>query len=155
LKELGDTGRELFLFDTFAGMPPPGARDLSISGRAASEQIKEGWGTSAEDEVASNLRSTGYPMECVRLVKGKVEDTVPARAPAQIALLRLDTDWYQSTRHELEHLYPRLARGGVLIIDDYGHWRGAKEAVDAYFEKLSPRPLLMRLDYTGRSCLKP
>jgi hypothetical protein len=64
-------------------------------------------------------------------------------------LLRLDTDWYESTKHELVHLYPRLVPNGVLIIDDYGHWKGAREAVDEYFATLKLKPLLSRLDYTG------
>jgi len=89
----------------------------------------------------------------VEFVVGKVEDTIPARAPESIALLRLDTDWYESTRHELQHLYPRLAEGGVLIIDDYGHWQGARRAVDEYFRD---RPILLnRIDYTGRIAIKP
>jgi Macrocin-O-methyltransferase (TylF) len=67
-------------------------------------------------------------------VEGKVEDTLPAHAPEQIALLRLDMDWYESTRHELVHLDPQLVRGGVLIIDDYGHWQGARKATDEYFQ---------------------
>jgi len=71
----------------------------------------------------------------------------------RISLLRLDTDWYESTRHELVHLYPRLAPGGVLIIDDYGHFEGARRATDEYF---ADDPLLLaRIDYTGRMAVKP
>ena len=84
-----------------------------------------------------------------------VEDTIPNQAPKEIALLRLDTDWYESTLHELEHLYPRLVSGGVLIIDDYGHWRGAREAVDEYIDKHKLKLFLTRIDYTGRLCVKP
>src|SRR5437867_1862945 len=85
----------------------------------------------------------------------EVEDTIPQHAPERIALLRLDTDWYESTKHELEHLYPRLAPHGVLIIDDYGHWVGAKQAVDEYFATQKLKPFLNRLDYTGRLVIKP
>lgn len=155
LKELGETGRELVLCDTFTGMTAPGARDVNVAGRPAEAVAPAGSCSSAEEEVRQNLSSTGYPMERVRMVRGRVEDTLPGAAPDQIALLRLDTDWYESTRHELQHLYPRLARGGVLIIDDYGHWRGAREAVDEYFASLSQRPLLVRVDDTGRCCVKP
>ena len=76
------------------------------------------------------------------------------KAPAQISLLRLDTDWYESTYHELQHLYPRLSVGGVLIIDDYGHWQGARRAVDQYIEENRLKVLLNRIDYTGRICVK-
>ena len=83
-----------------------------------------------------------------------VEDTIPAAAPEALALLRLDTDWYESTRHELVHLYPRIATGGVLIIDDYGHWEGARRAVDEYFASAAPPVLLHRVDYTARMAVK-
>jgi O-methyltransferase len=91
----------------------------------------------------------------VHLVKGKVEDTIPRTIPGPIALLRLDTDWYQSTKHELEHLYPLLQPGGVLLIDDYGHWQGARQAVDEYFASIRVNPLLARIDQTCRSFVKP
>jgi len=112
------------------------------------------WAYGALEEVKRNLLSTGYPAERIFFVKGKVEETIPMSAPAQIALLRLDTDWYESTYHELVHLYPRLSSGGVLIIDDYGHWKGARRAVDAYISEQKLRLLLNRIDYTGRICVK-
>lgn len=87
-------------------------------------------------------------------VKGKVEDTVPEKAPDRISLLRLDTDWYESTYHGLLHLYPRLSVGGVLIIDDYGHWAGAKKAVDQYLNENHLKLLLNRIDDTGRIGVK-
>ncbi len=87
-------------------------------------------------------------------VVGMVEETIPAEAPERIALLRLDTDWYASTKHELETLYPRLVNGGVLIVDDYGHYEGARQAVDEYFAETGERVLLNRIDYTGRVAVK-
>jgi hypothetical protein len=110
---------------------------------------------SALDEVKHNLSSTGYPAEQMFFIKGKVEDTIPEQAPDRIALLRLDTDWYESTYHELLHLYPRLSPGGVLIIDDYGHWAGARKAVDKYIAEYNLKLFLHRIDYTGRICVKP
>jgi O-methyltransferase len=155
LLDAGEKSRELLLFDTFEGMTAPGARDVSLSGKHAVASAPEGSCESTEAEVTENLRSTGYPPERIRLLKGRVEETLPGNAPEQIALLRLDTDWYESTRHELLHLYPRLSPGGVLIVDDYGHWSGARQAVDEYFATLARPPLLLRIDYTGRSCIKP
>jgi len=84
-----------------------------------------------------------------------VEETVPGRAPTEIALLRLDTDWYGSTKHELEHLFPRLASGGVLLLDDYGYWQGARKAVDEYVSEHDVRLLLNRIDHSSRIALKP
>jgi hypothetical protein len=90
----------------------------------------------------------------VRFIRGPVEETVPGQTPSRLALLRLDTDWYESTRHELHHLYPRLADGGVLIIDDYGHWEGCRRAVDEYFAASPTPPLLHRIDYAARIAIK-
>ncbi len=158
----GRTDRRIFLYDTFEGMPQPTAPDLDIVGRPAAALIGAEartpdsliWGYAPLEAVLANLRSVNYPMERFQIVRGRVEDTIPHTLPAQLALLRLDTDWYQSTRHELEHLYPLLARGGVLIVDDYGHWRGARQATDEYFACSGSRILLNRIDYTGRIGVK-
>lgn len=159
--ELGKTDVDLFLFDTFAGMPPPGDKDFhSATGRTASELLSKS--AEADDitarapieEVRRNLESTKYPTRHLHFIKGMVEETIPLHAPDQISVLRLDTDWYSSTKHELMHLYPRLAKHGVLIIDDYGHWAGARKAVDEYFEEQGLQPLLNRIDETGRICIK-
>jgi O-methyltransferase len=107
-----------------------------------------------EDQVRETLRTAGYADERLHFVRGPVEETLPQNAPGELALLRLDTDWYESTRHELEHLYPRLSDGGVLIIDDYGHWDGARRAVDEYFRRQAAPLLLNRIDYTGRIAVK-
>ena len=87
-------------------------------------------------------------------VKGMVEDTIPTQAPDKISLLRLDTDWYTSTKHEMQHLFPRLSRNGILIIDDYGHFKGAKQAVDEYLLAAEIPLMLIRIDYTGRIAIK-
>jgi O-methyltransferase len=155
-----ETTRQLFLFDTFAGMSAPSGRDARYDGAAASDLLaaaaEDSWvrARASVDDVTANVASTGYPMENVHLIRGKVEDTLPQRAPAGICLLRLDTDWYESTMHELTHLYPRLAAGGILIIDDYGHWQGARQATDEYFGRTKPAPFLHRIDYSGRLVVK-
>ena len=160
LLELGER-RTLHLFDTFEGMPPPGELDRDIAGATAAgllaaEDRRTGdtWALSPLEDVRANLLSTGYPADRIRFVPGRVEETIPAQAAAEIAILRLDTDWYGSTRHELEHLFPRLAVGGVLIIDDYGHWQGARRAVDEYLAATGARLFLARIDYTARLAIK-
>jgi hypothetical protein len=161
-----DTTRQLYLFDTFEGMSEPTEMDvLSRDRKATAADLMEAekqnqsnslvWAYSPLDEVKRNMRSTGYDESRITYVKGKVDDTLPGNAPASISLLRLDTDWYESTYHELVHLYPRLSPGGVLIIDDYGHWEGARRAVDQYFQEKNLPVLLNRIDYTGRICIKP
>jgi len=84
-----------------------------------------------------------------------VEDTIPNTVPNQIALLRLDTDLYESTYHELFHLYPKITPQGVIIIDDYGHFQGAQEATEKYFSQESQTVLFHRIDYSCRVGIKP
>jgi hypothetical protein len=162
LLALGDTSRDLHLFDTFEGMPPPSERDTRRSDeRTAAELLAQEspqdslvWAVASIEDVQAGMAEVGYPAERVHYVKGRVEDTIPARAPEQISILRLDTDWYESTKHELEHLYPRLSSGGVVLFDDYGYWDGAREAVDEFLEATGERLLLMRMG-SGRLAVKP
>ncbi len=142
--------RVCWLFDTFEGMANRSEWDVSRSG------VKVGVGKSAVsvEEVTENFRATGtFDASKLRFVKGMVEDTllVKTNLPEHIALLRLDTDWYHSTRIELEVLWPRLSKGGVLIVDDYGHWQGARKAVDEYFKG---KPLFHQIDYTAIMMVK-
>ena len=156
----GVTDRDLHLFDTFEGMPPPTERDRRPDGRLAADMLanraKTGkvWAVASLDDVRAGMAETGYPASHVHFHKGLVEETVPAGAPAEIAILRLDTDWYESTRHELEHLYDRVPSGGVLIFDDYGFWQGARQAVDEFLDRTGARLLLLPLA-SGRIAVKP
>jgi len=138
-----------------------GSSDAAAEWREAQERGGRPWpglfGADVFDleSVRATVLGSGYPAERLHLVQGEVEQTLPRQAPTgPIALLRLDTDWYRSTLHELHHLYPRLVDGGVLIIDDYGHWQGARQAVDEFLATVEP-VLLQRIDYTGRLALKP
>lgn len=163
LSRLGKVDVDLLLFDTYEGMSTPSNNDVDYRGvdaklefaRTRTGADESDWCRATIAEVQNNLIATGYPPERIKLVKGKVEETIPSQAPDRIALLRLDTDWYESTRHELVHLFPRLSSGGVLIIDDYGHWKGCRKATDAYFASESISPILLnRIDYTGRIGVK-
>ena len=151
-----DGGRKLWMYDTFEGMTAPSEFDDAEALEQFEEHRARGeqWIRAPIDEVKRNLGSTGFPATRLELVAGKVEDTIPDRMPSEISILRLDTDWYESTHHELVHLWPRLSPGGVLIIDDYGHWGGARKAVDEFFDELGARPLFGRMDYTGRILVK-
>ena len=157
----GDTGRDLYLFDTYEGMPPPSDVDVRVADGSSAEQLlaessreSKVWAVATLDDVQEAFASVPYPEQRVHFVKGLVEETIPAEAPEQISILRLDTDWYESTRHELDHLYPRLASGGVLLIDDYGYWQGSRRAVDEFIEKTGARLLLHRMS-SGRLAVKP
>jgi hypothetical protein len=158
-----DVSRDVYLYDTFEGMSEPTENDKVFSGTSAEQMLKSSdiedassvWCYSSIDEVKANVATIGYPDFKIHFVKGKVEDSIPKTIPNKIAILRLDTDWYESTKHELEHLYPLLVSGGVLIIDDYGHWEGARKAVDEYISIHQLQILLNRIDYTGRIAIKP
>jgi O-methyltransferase len=162
LQARGDTERDLYLFDTFTGMTEPGEADepSPYDGYSPHRRWKllsnagKEWAGVSVDVVRANLETTGYPAERFKLIPGKVEETLPGAAPERISILRLDTDWYSSTKHELETLYPRLSEGGVLIIDDWGHYAAARRAVEEYFDEVGDRPLLTRIDYTGRIAVK-
>jgi O-methyltransferase len=163
LARLGDTDREFYLYDTFTHQPPPGARDelppalAGLSGSFQRHEIDDP--VLAErriDDVRDLIASTGYPTERVNFIPGLVEETIPGRAPGQIALCRLDTDWYGSVAHEMRHLYPRISPGGVLVIDDYGDLPGARRAVDEYLDREAPEPVMLtRIDESARVAVRP
>ncbi len=159
LLQLGVKDRDLYLYDTYAGLPEPTEVDKDYRGHEAMERWEENkadghnkWCYAPLEEVKANLLGTGYPAEKIHFIQGKVEDTIPGVMPEEIALLRLDTDFYASTKHELLHLYPPLAQKGILIIDDYGHWQGQRKAVDGYFS--DKHILLNRIDHTSRLVMK-
>ena len=98
--------------------------------------------------------STGYDFSKMNFVKGDIMETLKTTKPKSIAILRLDTDWYNTTKFELVELYPLLSENGILIIDDYGHWQGARQAVDEYFTENKIHIFLNRVDYTCRLGIK-
>lgn len=155
--------RKIFLYDTFEGMTQPTDSDVRYSGENATilynelvdENGRTTWCIGNLEDVKRNMNLTNFDKKNIVYVKGRVEDTIPNNLPNnKIALLRLDTDWYESTRHELVHLFPILAINGVLIIDDYGYWRGSRKAVDEYFIEINLPAFLNRIDNTGRILIK-
>lgn len=164
LNILDEKKRKIILYDTFEGMVEPTDKDVEVQTNELARNIlkKEEkstekyniWAYAPLDMVKKNMASIDYPEENIIYIKGKVEETIPGYIPRKISILRLDTDWYESTKHELEHLYPILSPGGVLIIDDYGHFAGAREAVDEYFSGLEKPPYMSRIDYSGRIIIK-
>jgi O-methyltransferase len=155
-----DLSRNLYLYDTFEGMPEPTEHDKSLSDESAKSLLDRDpigtgiWCFASIEDVRTNILATGYPEERVHLIKGKVEETLPSALPARLALLRLDTDWYESTKHELIHLFPLVDPRGVLIIDDYGHWQGARKATDEYLSEHKLNLYLHRVDYTCRMAVR-
>lgn len=165
LQQLGRTSRDVFLYDTFEGMTEPTADDVMLHGdRTAAEllqatEVGDGanvWSVANLRDVQRAVGSSGYPSDRIHFVQGDVLGTLPNQAPeVPIALLRLDTDWYKSTRHELEQLVPLMSPGAVLIVDDYWHWGGCRKAVDEYLERTALPILLTRVDITAVGVVPP
>ena len=163
LASRGTRDRRIWLYDTFAGMTAPTEKDIEAdTGTTAAQMLKttdigDGnnvWCVASRSDVERNVYSTNYPRDQFVFVEGDVTRTLSTQAPESVALLRLDTDWYESTRASLESLYPRLSPGGVCILDDYGHWQGARAAVDEYFKERGIRPFMLPIDYSGRLFIK-
>lgn len=162
LQFFGDTSRELYLYDTYRGMTEPDPIDVDFDNRAmkplwdnaVGQGMVMGFGGTVDD-VRLHLSLTGYPERLMHFIEGDVMETIPATRPARIALLRLDTDWYKSTLHELRHLYDLLVPHGVLIIDDYGWCRGARQATDEFFSDRPFKPMMHRIDQGPRMIIKP
>jgi O-methyltransferase len=160
LLAIGDTSRELYLFDTFDGMTPPTDKDVTYGGKPVADLLSSRprtariWAVASLEDVQQGFEAIPYPREKIHFVQGPVESTLPEQAPDQIAILRLDTDWYESTRHELVTLYDRLSPGGALIIDDYGSYQGARAAIEEFIEETGARLLLLPIGL-GRIAVKP
>jgi len=160
----GRTDREIYLYDTFEGMPPPDERDVFYTGVSAQkpwasqkrgDEGHSNWVYAPLEDVKKRVAALGYPTERIHFIKGLVEDTLPRHAPENLALLRLDTDFYSSTKHEFVHLYPRLSNGGILVIDDYGAFRGVQLATDEYIAENKLSIFLHRADEHVRFAVKP
>ncbi len=156
---------DIWLYDTFQGMPRPDkidvfrghkpGEDIAYWERHATGDGGSNWARATMEAVQENVNRTGYPRDRLHYIKGMVEHTIPGNEPDRIALLRLDTDFYSSTKHELVHLYPRVVSGGVIIIDDYGAFAGARKAVDEYIAEQGLKVLLARIDEHVRMWVKP
>jgi len=163
LAHFGETNRKIFLYDTFTGMTKPDENDVDWNGlnlqkkwendSLQSKNFQWGYGGTVDD-VRKNIYLSNYPKDNFVFVEGPVEHTIPDTVPEKIALLRLDTDWYASTYHELIHLYPIISTGGILIIDDYGWCRGARQATDKYIKEHKLDLFLSRIDESVRLAVK-
>lgn len=144
--------RICWLYDTFTGMTAPGPHDVKRSGNKTprDKMLSKTWTMASLDEVIDNFKTEKlYDESKLKFIVGDVAQTLldTINLPDKIALLRLDTDWYESTKLELVVLFPRLVQGGILIVDDYGHWMGARKAVLEYFG--SNIKQLKHIDYTA------
>ena len=154
--------RKIYAYDTFEGMTNPDENDFEISNKNfATKLLKRDknkktniWGVCSLEDVKKNILKHVIDLNNINFIKGPVENTLNEKKniPEKISLLRLDTDWYQSTKKELEVLYEKVESGGVIIIDDYGHWGGSKKAVDEFF--LNKFVWMHYVDYACRLIVK-
>lgn len=163
LSSLGKPRRKIHLFDSFEGLPEPvaefdGEKAVVYSGNRAQGRSKAIGECVGPIEDCRDLleRKLGYPAQLIEYHVGWFEDTVPRDAAGigPIALLRLDGDWYESTKVCLDHLYGQVVPGGVVVVDDYGHWEGCRRAVDEFLERIDEPVLLGHIDYAGRYWVK-
>ena len=153
--------RDIYLYDTFEGMVEPSEHDYT-AGTAIlyymnKDMVYESWKKQQLNEntnewcycplsiVQNKLEHTGYPKEKIHYIVGDVMETLKNQSniPEKIALLRLDTDWYESSKYELEQMYDNVVKGGVIVFDDYYHWNGQRKATDEFFESRNIQPEIM------------
>ena len=151
------------VYDTFAGLPRPDADlDVDVLGNRGIDGWQmhnvagdtSVWAYADEAEVRANMASTGYPAEQLRFIVERTRRRFGCM-PERVALLRIHTDWHASYAHLLEFLDDRLVPGGVLLLDDYGHFLGARRAVDEFRRKRGIHQPLLRVDYSCRLMIKP
>ena len=136
--------RTVWLFDSFQGMPETTASD----GAEAKDYVGQVLGN--VELVRKLVEQSGADMSRVRIMEGWFQDTFPKTSIAEIALLNIDADWYESVKLCLETFYDRITPGGFVSIDDYGHWPGCRKAVDEFLAARQLPYKLQEVDYTGR-----
>jgi hypothetical protein len=136
--------RPLRAYDVFGLIPPPSDADgddiharyrtvVRGEARGIGGDKYYGYEANLRDKVANTLRSFGLDLEArrIELIQGLFQDTLRLDEP--VALAHIDADWYESVKTCIERIEPHLSPGGILVIDDYGHWSGCRKAVDEYF----------------------
>ena len=149
-----NASRHVWLFDSWEGLPEPEDVDVSVTGH----RRPKGWDLGSEDRVREVVfRRLRLDPARIHLVKGWFEETVPRvrEDVGPLALMHLDGDWYASIRFCLEQLYDRVVPGGVVVIDDYGHWLGCRKAVDEFFAGRGETPRFHQVDGNSVYLRKP
>jgi hypothetical protein len=162
LKEKNEE-RDIYMYDTFTGLTVPSEKDVGINNEfQTAEQVLDVWRQHQRhgvntwcycplEKVISNLLEMNYPFHKLHFIKGDVRKTLldKKNIPDKIAILRLDTDWYDSTKVELETMWDNLVWGGVLILDDYYYWKGQQDAVDEFFKGTKYENRIQRFQTEG------
>ena len=160
LKRRNELSRDIYLYDTFTGLTEPGPKDVGIyNGLNSPKDVYNEWKRHNVDDVNTwcycplekvmrDLHSMHYPFHKLHFIAGDVRETLlnENNIPKKIAILRLDTDWYDSSKVELETMFKYLVPGGVLILDDYFYWKGQKDATDEFFKGTKYQYLITRVN---------
>lgn len=161
LISIGNTDKRLWLYDTYSSDPARRPREDEFHRKTGKpfapvwdETSKTDLATGSEEKTRANIVDTGFPLDRCNLVKGLVQKTIPSNIPAEISLLKIHTDFHDSVRHALDHLFSRIRPGGVLIVDAYGRYSGAKKATDEFFAENDVSMLLNRVDDSCRMGIK-
>lgn len=152
--------KKIYAYDTFDGMVKPSEFDQYLNKNIKYTPLdrykKDGnkWMNASLEIVKTNILKYLNEIDHIKFIKGDVRETltIEKNLPEKISLLRLDTDFYESTKKELEVLYPKLVKGGILIVDDYGFFSGSKKAVDEFLE--NKNIFFFPVDDYIRICLK-
>ena len=152
------------MYDTYDGMTFPSSDKDAVEAKNIFNRVDQGlykrdydswhgekkWAYAPLDLVKANIESVGYDNDLINYVKGDVLQTLNETVPESISVARLDTDWYESTKKELEVLFPKVSKGGYIIIDDYYSWLGSKVATDEFLEKIRNRVEILSVNITGQ-----
>lgn len=169
--KIHNTVRDIYMYDTFSGLTIPGKYDYTCANASWNmnndevlktwekqiiDQKVNGWCYTPLEKVKESLEMTGYPSNKLHYIVGDVLETLqnPENIPDKIAILRLDTDWYESSKFELEKLYPNVVKGGVVIFDDYLHWDGQRRATDEYFANIGESHNFVKINDTVAAMIK-
>jgi hypothetical protein len=155
LAQNGIFHRDYWLFDTFEGMTPPSVEDGIIAQKAfdleTGREKDSNWLQISQRVVQENIVRVAGNDEYCNYVSGPIEETLTnpkAKLPTRIAILRIDTDWHNSTLAALQNLYHLVSPGGIVILDDYGFWEGSRLAADNFFKEKNIKPFLIPIDRT-------
>lgn len=154
--------RNIYLYDTFSGLTKPSEFDYTrpdaVYFSMNNTDVKNMWKSQIVDantnrwcytpldKVKLRLNVLDYPTENLHYIVGDVMQTLKMFVPEKIAMLRLDTDWYESSKFELEMMFDRVIPGGLIIFDDYYHWDGQRRAVDEFFQQRGINVDIIKID---------
>tara|TARA_B100000989_G_scaffold286192_1_gene254606 strand:- start:1164 stop:1901 length:738 start_codon:yes stop_codon:yes gene_type:complete len=157
-----DAKKKILGFDTFEeGFEKPGELDKKIkygfkkNGSLYNKNFNhKKFENASLNNTLSNIKKNCKNIDDLYLIKGKVENTLKKENIKDISFLMLDTDYYESTKFSLEKLYDKVSYNGIIYIDDYGNWKGAKQAVDEFFKRKKIQPFLIRTSSASRIFIK-